>query len=175
MRVMLFLSEFLVPFSLFYIIIYGFFHNVNVYECFLLGVKEGFRIVAGIAPAMIALLVSVGIFRSSGALDMICSFLKPVGSAFHIPEEIIPVFIIRIFSSSAAVGFVLDIFREHGPDSVPGMMASIMMSCTETVMYTMTVYYMSVNIRKTRWTLPGALFATTAGAAASIVITKMIC
>lgn len=174
MRIFLFFSDFIVPFSMFYIVIYGFFHEIEVYESFLKGVVEGFQIVKKIAPTMIALLVSVGIFRSSGALDFICGLLKPVGSLLQLPLELIPVFVVRIFSSSAAIGFVLDIFKEYGPDSSAGMMASIMMSCTETVIYTVTVYYMSVNIKKTRWTLPGAMAATIAGAIASVVITGMI-
>ena len=69
---------------------------------------------------------------------------------------------------------VLDIFKEYGPDSRLGMIVSIMMSCTETVIYTITIYYMSVNIKKTRWTLPGAMFATIAGAVASVAITELI-
>ena len=77
--------------------------------------------------------------------------LAPAGKFLHIPVEVIPVFIVRIFSSSAAVSFVLDIFKEYGPDSRLGMIVSIMMSCTETVIYTITIYYMSVNIKKTRF------------------------
>ena len=100
--------------------------------------------------------------------------LAPAGKLLHIPVEVIPVFIVRIFSSSAAVSFVLDIFKEYGPDSRLGMIVSIMMSCTETVIYTITIYYMSVNIKKTRWTLPGAMFATIAGAVASVAITELI-
>ena len=100
--------------------------------------------------------------------------LAPAGKLLHIPVEVIPVFIVRIFSSSAAVSFVLDIFKEYGPDSRLGMIVSIMMSCTETVIYTITIYYMSVNIKKIRWTLPGAMFATIAGAVASVAITELI-
>ena len=146
----------------------------DVYESFLKGVKEGFQIVIEIAPTMIALLVSIGIFRASGALDSFSELLAPAGKFLHIPVEVIPVFIVRIFSSSAAVSFVLDIFKEYGPDSRLGMIVSIMMSCTETVIYTITIYYMSVNIKKTRWTLPGAMFATIAGAVASVAITGSI-
>ena len=149
------------PFTMFYIVVYGFFNRNDVYESFLKGVKEGFQIVIEIAPTMIALLVSIGIFRASGALDSFSELLAPV-------------FIVRIFSSSAAVSFVLDIFKEYGPDSRLGMIVSIMMSCTETVIYTITIYYMSVNIKKTRWTLPGAMFATIAGAVASVAITGSI-
>ena len=125
-----------------------FFNHTDVYESFLKGVKEGFHIVIEIAPTMIALLVSIGIFRASGALDSFSDFLTPLGKVLHIPAEIIPVFIVRIFSSSAAVSFVLDIFKEYGPDSKTGMIVSIMMSCTETVIYTITIYYMSINIKK---------------------------
>ncbi|HIW59207.1 MAG TPA: spore maturation protein [Candidatus Anaerobutyricum avicola] len=174
MRTFLWFSDFIVPFIMFYIVIYGFFNRANVYENFLDGVKEGFRIVIKIAPTMVALLVSIGIFRTSGALDFVSGLLAPLGELIHIPAEILPVFLVRIFSSSAAVSFVLDIFKEFGPDSMIGMMVSIMMSCTETVFYTITIYYMSVKVTKTRWTLPGAMVATVAGTIASVVITRMI-
>lgn len=174
MKVFLYFSDFIVPFTMFYIIIYGFFNHTDVYESFLKGVEEGFQIVIKIAPTMIALLVSIGVFRASGALDFVSNLLEPVGEILRIPVEMIPVFIVRIFSSSAAVSFVLDIFKEYGPDSNIGMMVSIMMSCTETVIYTITIYYMSVKIKKTRWTLPGAMFATLAGAVASVIITGII-
>lgn len=174
MKIFLFFSDFIIPFTMFYIVIYGFFYKIDVYESFLKGVKEGFRIVIKIAPTMIALLVSVGVFRASGALETVSDLLKPLGEILHMPSELLPVFLVRIFSSSAAISFVLDIFKEYGPDSSLGMMTSIMMSCTETVIYTMTIYYMSIHIKKTRWTMPGALFTAVAGAAASIIITKRI-
>lgn len=174
MKFLLYFSDFIVPFTMFYIVIYGFFNRTDVYESFLKGVKEGFQIVMEIAPTMIALLVSIGIFRASGALEWMSGLIAPAGKLLHIPAEVIPVFLVRIFSSSAAVSFVLDIFKEYGPDSQIGMIVSIMMSCTETVIYTMTIYYMSINIKKTRWTLPGAMFATVAGVVASVVITGWI-
>lgn len=174
MKFLLYFSDFIVPFTMFYIVVYGFFNRTDVYESFLKGVKEGFQIVIEITPTMIALLVSIGIFRASGALDSVSALLSPVGQILHIPTEIIPIFLVRIFSSSAAVSFVLDIFKEYGPDSRIGMIVSIMMSCTETVIYTITIYYMSINIKKTRWTLPGAMFATIAGAVASVIITGLI-
>ena len=174
MKFLLYFSDFIVPFTMFYIVVYGFFNRTDVYESFLKGVKEGFQIVIEIAPTMIALLVSIGIFRASGALDSLSELLAPAGKLLHIPVEVIPVFIVRIFSSSAAVSFVLDIFKEYGPDSLVGNMVSIMMGCTETVFYTMSVYFMSAHIRKTRWTLPGALVATAAGIAASIFLADLL-
>lgn len=174
MRFFLYFSDFIVPFTMFYIVIYGFFHHVDVYESFLKGVKEGFSIVIKIMPTMVALLVSIGIFRISGALDFLSRFLEPLGRVIRIPAQILPVFLVRIFSSSAAVSFVLDIFKEYGPDSTLGTMVSIMMSCTETVIYTMTIYYMSIHVRKTRWTFSGAMAATAAGAAASVLMTHLL-
>ena len=75
-----------------------------------------------------------------------------------------------MFSSSAATGLVLDIFREFGTDSRIGLITSIMMSCTETVFYTMSVYFMAAKVTKTRFTLAGALVSTLAGIVASVVI-----
>ena len=80
--------------------------------------------------------------------------------------------IVRMFSSSAATGLTLDIFKEYGPDSFFGNLVSIMMGCTETIFYTMSVYFMTAKVKKTRYTLPGALIATLAGIAASMVLAR---
>ena len=77
----------------------------------------------------------------------------------------VPLTLIKMFSSSAATGLLLDIYTEYGVDSTPGMMASIMMSSTETIFYTMSIYYMTAKVTKTRWTPSGALVATLAGTA----------
>ena len=83
MKFLLYFSDFIVPFTMFYIIVYGFFNHTDVYESFLNGVKEGFHIVIEIAPTMIALLVSIGIFRASGALDSFSDFITPLGKVLH--------------------------------------------------------------------------------------------
>ena len=87
-----------------------------------------------------------------------------------IPSELIPIAIVKMFSSSAATGLLVDLYKEAGCDSFVGMAASVMLSCTETIFYTMSIYFMSVKVRKTDFTLPGALFATLAGIAASIFL-----
>ena len=88
----------------------------------------------------------------------------------HFPADLIPVSIVKMFSSSAATGLVLDLFKEYGPDSKIGMITSIMMSCTETIFYTMSVYYMTAKVKKSRWTLSGALFTTLVGIIASVIL-----
>lgn len=172
MKVLIFLSNTIIPLLIFYIVSTGFIQKLNIYELFIHGAEDGFKTVMKIMPTLIGLMVAVGILRASGLLDAVASFFTNLIGGQRIPGEIIPVFIVRLFSNSAATGLVLDIFKKYGTDSVLGNIASIMMSSTETVFYTMSVYLMAVKVKKARWTLAGALLATAAGAAASIVLAK---
>ena len=115
-------------------------------------------------------MVAVGILRASGLLEAFSSAFSNLIGDQLIPGEIVPVFVVRLFSNSAATGLVLDIFKKYGTDSMLGYICSIMMSSTETVFYTMSVYFMAVKIKKTRWTLTGAMIATIAGTIASILL-----
>ncbi len=146
----------------------------NVYDSFVTGAKDGMKTVVEVMPTLIGLMVGVGVLRASGFLDFVCENLAAVAEVLHFPGELIPLAIVRLFSSSAATGLALDIFKEFGTDSYTGLVASIMMGCTETVFYTMSVYFMTAKIKKTRWTLPGALLATFAGIAASVIIGGMM-
>ena len=119
-------------------------------------------------------MAAVGILRASGLLETAAEILKAPAARLHIPTPLVPVMLVRLVSSSAATGLILDIFKQYGPDSLTGNMVSIMMGCTETVFYTMSVYFMTAGIRKTRWTLAGALIATAGGIAASIVLAGMM-
>ena len=168
------ISDVMVPFLFFYILGYGFFSKVKVYEVFLKGAESGLKVVAEIAPTLVGLLVAVGVLRASGFMDFVAGLIVPLVSKFDIPGEIIPVLFFKLFSGSAATGLVLDIFRTHGPDSYVGVMASILVSCTETCFYTMSVYFLAVNVTKTRYTLPGALTAIGAGTVATVVITRLL-
>ena len=96
--------------------------------------------------------------------------LGKVTVCFGFPGELVPLTLVKMFSSSAATGLLLDLYREYGTDSVIGRIASISMSCTETIFYTMSVYYMTAKVTKTRYTVKGAMLATAAGLAASVVL-----
>ena len=174
MKLLLYVSDFIVPAVILGIVMYGLMQNVNVYDEFIKGAKNGFLTVIKIMPTLIGLMVAVGILRASGFLEFLGKLLGQFTSYIGFPGELVPLAIVRMFSSSAATGLILDIFKQYGTDSQIGLIASIMMSCTETVIYTITIYYMSINIKKTRWTLPGAMFATIAGAIASVIITGYI-
>jgi spore maturation protein B len=174
MDILIFLSEFMVPLIVFYIVGFGLLSGRPVFDDFLKGAKEGMRTVVGILPTLIGLMTSVGILRASGILDALAELLKVPAGWIHIPVPLVPVILVRMVSSSAATGLILDIFKEYGPDSLIGNITSVMMGCTETIFYTMSVYFMSAGIRKTRWTLPGALLATAGGIAASIFLAEMM-
>lgn len=168
------ISNIIIPVIIFYIVAYGLIHKCNVYEDFIKGAKDGFHTVIKIMPTLIALMVSVGILRASGFLD----FLKDIFSVFTnrlgFPSDLVPLVFIKMFSSSAATGLVLDIFKTYGPDSFVGMVTSIMMSCTETIFYTMSVYFIAAKVTKTRYTLAGALISMASGIVASIVLAGMM-
>ena len=170
MKFLLFLSEAMVPLMIFYIVGFGLLSGGPVLDDFIGGAKDGMKTVAGIFPTLAGLMVSVGIIRSSGFLDFLGEVLAMPAALLHLPPQLVPVILVRLVSNSAATGLVLDIFKEYGTDSRLGLMASIMMSSTETVLYCMSLYFGSVKITKTRYTLPGALLATAAGVAASVIL-----
>lgn len=174
MGFILYLSDYIIPFVIFYIVGFGILMKTNVYDDFIKGAKDGIHTVIKIMPTLVGLMVGVGVLRSSGFLDFLCEVLKIPAQFLHFPKELVPLAIVRLFSSSAATGLGIDIFKEYGTDSYIGLVASIMMSCTETVFYTMSVYFMTANVTKTRWTLPGALLCTFAGIIASVIIAGII-
>lgn len=174
MKFILYISTYLVPLVLFYIVGFAFLSKRPVFDDFIDGAKKGMKTVVQIMPTLIGLMTAVGVLRASGFLDFLSGILEKPAALFQIPGEIVPVILVRLVSSSAATGLLLDIFKNYGPDSYLGMMVSILESCTETVFYTMSVYFMTAKVTKTRWTLAGALAATAGGIAASIVLAQMV-
>lgn len=174
MAVFLYLTDFIVPFMILGIVVYGVLMGVNVYNDFIKGAKKGFFTVIKIMPTLIGLMVAVGVLRASGFLDFLAKLIGSVTGYIGFPGELVPLTIVKMFSSSAATGLLLDIFKEYGTDSYIGLIASISMACTETIFYTMSVYFMAAGIKKTRYTLTGAMLATLAGVAASVVLAGMM-
>lgn len=171
---LVFLSTYILPFFIFYVVAYGLLKGRNVYQAFVEGAKGGFHTALGILPTLVGLLAAVGVLRASGFLDLVSGLLKNLLKGTGFPAEILPLVIVRLFSNSAATGLALDLFKAHGPDSHQGLLASLFLSSTETVFYTMSIYFMSVKIKKTRYTLPGALLATLAGIAVSVALVSFM-
>ena len=132
--------------------------------------KMACRTVIRLVPTLIGLMTATGILRASGFLDVISSFIGKFTNLIGFPGELVPLSIVKMFSSSAASGLLVDLYKTYGTDSRIGLIASLSMSCTETIFYTMSVYFMTARTRHTRYTLPGAVFATFAGLAASVLL-----
>lgn len=174
MNVLAHFSDIIIPILIFFIVGYGYVSKVKVYESFLEGARSGLKIVVDIVPTLIGLMMAVGMLRASGFFDMLGKLLGPITERVGLPAQLMPLLVVKLFSSSAATGLVLDIFKTSGPDSYAGTLTSILMSCTETVFYTMSVYFLAAKVTKTRYTLAGALLATFAGTVASVVLTVMM-
>lgn len=168
------LSSIMIPLVIISIITYGLLQGVNVYDAFAQGAEDGLKIVVKLLPTLIGLMMAVGMLRTSGALDGITRIIAPLLSWTRFPKEVIPITLMRSVSAAASVGLVLDAFKTYGPDSFIGRLISIMFGCTETIFYTMSVYFMVIKIKKTRYTLTGALIATLAGIIASYYLTIWI-
>ncbi len=173
MKLMMLISDLIMPLAFVGIILYGYSKNIDIYETFIEGAKDGVKTVFQIFPTLVGLMVAVGILRESGALDFFSKCVGPICMQFGFPKEAVPLTFMRLISSSASTGLLLDIFKKYGPDSFIGRLVSIMMSCTETVFYTISIYFMSVGIKKIRYTLKGALIANLFGIIASLYITKI--
>ncbi len=170
MQIFEYISGYIIPAVFILIILTALLKKVPVYDSFIDGAKEGLQVVLKIMPTLVGLMIAVGILRSSNALTALADVLAPVVSRLSFPSELVPLVTVKMFSSSAATGLLLDIFSKYGPDSYLGTLASVIMSCTETIFYTMSVYFMTAGVSKTRYTLAGALLATLAGIVVSVLI-----
>lgn len=173
MSILSYISDCLIPIIILSIIVLGFLKGIPVYQIFVRGAESGLKTVAGILPTLIGLMTAVGILRSSGFLDFISRLTGQFTDLIGFPGELVPLAVVKMFSSSAATGLLLDIYQKFGPDSRTGLMASLMLCCTETIFYTMSVYLMTAKIHRSRYTLAGALLASTAGLAASVLLARM--
>ena len=174
MSIIVTISSFIIPAVMLFIVIYGVIKKENIYDDFVEGATGGLKTVIKVMPTLIGLMVAVGVLRESGFMDFLGRWLGKLTNPIGFPGELMPITIVKVFSSSAATGMVLDIFKKYGPNSYLGMVTSLMMSCTETIFYTMSVYYISAKVTRTRWTLAGAILSTIAGTIASVLLANLM-
>jgi len=155
------------------ILLYAAIRKVKVYEEFVTGAKEGFEVGVRVIPYLVAILVVVGLFRGSGAMDLLAQGLEPLLAPMGIPVDVLPMAIVRPLSGGAAQGVLSSVLVSAGPDSLAGHMVSVMAGSTETTFYVLAVYFGAVGIRRQRHALPAALLADLAGLAAAIMMTKL--
>lgn len=163
----------IIPIIILLITGYGILKGVKVYECFVEGAKDGLSICLKIFPYLLAMLVAVAIFRESRALDYFIAAVRPIVNLFGVPGEIVPLIFVKPLSGSGAIGIFTDILKQYGADTYIGITASIIMGSTETIFYTLTVYYGAVGIKKIRHTLWAAICADLTAIIMAVTLTRI--
>jgi spore maturation protein SpmB len=155
---------------------FGVAKKVRVYEAFVEGAKDGFNVAIRIIPYLVAILVAVGMFRSSGALEVFISAISPLTALVGMPAEALPMALLRPLSGSGAYGILASIIQDPnvGPDSYAGYLVSTLQGSTETTFYVLAVYFGAVQIRRIRYALIAALCADVAGIAAAVFICSLL-
>jgi spore maturation protein B len=173
-EIMNIISVIAIPFVIFSFLFYGFFKKVKVYESFVEGAKEGFNVAVRIIPYLVAMLVAIGIFRVSGAMDVFVAILSPITNLIGFPAEALPMALMRPLSGSGSLGIMTEIMKTHGPDSFLGLLVSTMYGSTETTFYVLAVYFGSVNIRKTRHAVLAGVISDITGLLTAFFICKLV-
>jgi len=167
-------SRWAIPMVLFFIPLYGYLRGVPVYETFVAGAEDGFKVAVKIIPFLVGMLVAIGVFRASGAMDLLARLLNPVLQLIGVPGEILPLAIMRPLSGGGALGIAAELIGNYGPDSFIGRLASVMQGSTDTTFYVLTVYFGSVGVRRYRYALALGLLADISSLIAAIVICRLM-
>ena len=171
---MRFISVIAVPLMITGIVAYGMSKRINVYDCFTEGARDGLESMFGIIAPLVGLMVAISMFRASGALELISRLLKPLTDLIGMPSDVLPLALLRPVSGSGSIALVTDILKNHGPDSLEGKIASVMMGSTETTFYTVAVYFGAVGIKQLRHTVKSALLADFTGMLLAVYIAQLL-
>ncbi len=168
------ISDYAIPAIFIIIILAAILRKVKAYDLFIEGAKDGIETVIKIMPSLVGLLVAVGVFKASGALDLLIILLRPLIDLLGMPPEVAPLALLRPISGSASFAFVTEIIKAFGPDTYEGRVAATMMGSTETIFYTLAVYYGSVGVKNIRYTLIAAIMADIISVIASLWACRFI-
>ncbi len=167
------ISKIILPVFIIVIVFYGVKKKINVYDTFLEGAKEGLVTTFNIFPAVIAMIFAINIFLDSNVLGFVIKILNPLLGRVTVPLEIIPMALLRPVSGTASLAIMNDIFKNFGPDSFVGRLASVLQGCTDTTIYVIALYFGTVKITKIKHALWGGLFADLMGIIAAIILTNL--
>ncbi len=167
------ISKIILPIFVVVIIFYGVKKKINVYDTFLEGAKEGLVTTFNIFPAVIAMIFAINIFLDSNVLGFVLKIIEPLLGGVTVPLEIVPMALLRPVSGTASLAIMNDIFKNFGPDSFIGRLASVLQGCTDTTIYVIALYFGTVKITKIKHALWGGLFADLMGIIAAIILTNL--
>jgi spore maturation protein B len=148
----------------------GILRGVKVYDVFIEGAQEGFAVAVRIIPFLVGILVAIGMFRGSGAMDLLLAGLRPLLGPTGFPPELAPLAILRSLTGSGSLAFTTDLVKTHGADSVIGRTAATMYGSSETTFYVLAVYFGAVGVRRARHAVPAALIADFVAAIAAVAV-----
>lgn len=164
----------ILPLMVLLIILSGIKNKVDIYDTFIEGSKESFKLILELFPCMLAMIFGINIFLNSNAIDYLFIMFKPIFKILSVPIEVFPMMLLRPISGSASLAFLNNLLAKHGPDSLIGLIGSVIQGSTDTTLYIITLYFGSVGIKKIRYALYVGLFADLIGIISSIIIVKMI-
>jgi len=167
------ISIYILPFMILIILLAGFIKKVPVYEEFIEGAKDGFKVSISIIPYLVAIIVGISMFRASGAIDSITLCFKNVFEKLCIPVDVIPIMITRSLSGSATLGLFSDIANSLGPDNYITKLAAVMVGSSETTFYVLAVYFGSIGIKKFRYALLTGIIADITGIVLAIWVSRL--
>jgi spore maturation protein B len=159
-----------IPFLLVVIPLIAMIRKVKVYDVFIDGAKEGFDVAVKIIPFLVGILVAIGMFRASGAMDLLTSALRPLMASTGFPAELFPLAILRTLTGSGSLALTTDLITTHGPDSLIGRMAATMYGSSETTFYVLAVYFGAISVTRTRHAVPAALIGDIVAAIATVAV-----
>jgi len=174
MKMIVYFSNVMIPLVIVVFVLAGTLKGVRLFDTFCEGAGDGLKVVVEVLASLMALFLAVSVLRASSFMDILVFLISPVAYFTGFPAEAVPVALMRLVSGSAAMGMAADIFKTFGPDSMTGRVVSVMMGCTETVFYTLSVYAAGCGIRDTRYALKGALAANIVGVAVSFLICRVV-
>lgn len=169
-----YITKSIIPIIVVIILFYGMVKGRKVYEWFIEGAKEGLFVCMRIFPYLLAMIVAVQIFKSANLLELVNNIVSPLSRAIGLPEEVVPLVLIKPISGSGAVGMFTEIIKTYGADTFIGLVASVIMGTTETIFYTITVYYGAAKIKRIRHTLWAAVIADITAIIAAITVVNWI-
>ena len=152
-------TGYIIPLITLFVLLYAAVKKVDVFGAFCEGAAEGLQTCKEILPALVLLLVCIGMFRASGAVEALTRLLEPLCRAVGFPSEVMPLVILRPFSGSGAMAVYNDIAQAAGAESFAERVAATLIGSSETTFYTIAVYFSAVKVKKTRYAVPAALTA----------------
>jgi spore maturation protein B len=168
------ISAWAIPVLIVFIPLYAAYRKIPVYESFVEGAKDGFDTAIKIIPHLVGMMVAISVFRASGAMDMLTSWMRPFLDLIGVPTEVLPLAFLRPITGAGSLAFTTDLIEQFGPDSMIGRIASTVQGSTDTTLYVITVYFGAIGIRKAGYALKVGLISDLVGFIASIVICFLV-